>query len=389
MRREEILDSRGRLAGYRFSCRSAGPLADNSAAAYRAALQAANVKAFAERRLAVIVISLDEWCDEDFVALAGPLTVFQLDGPGADLDPIKQSGAGVALPIGRGAMPAAELAQANMAVVDFSAAGFDAFERTVKTLKAEYPRVAIAVENLHSWTERRVCLALGVEYALGDFLDKPDAEEAGDKLNRSRLILIDMLNLLRTDADVETVGEVAKRDPGVAVQVLAMANSPVQGLAAPVVGIDQAIMVLGREALYRWLAVAVFRAGGGEHDEALLEVALARARFLELIGLIGLSKEEADELFLVGLLSFADLLLGRPMAELAQRLKLPLAVEDVLVRSDGRYANYLRLTLVMEKGDAERAALLAAALGIEAGTLDAYRGVALLWAEEALRGNRG
>ncbi|MDD5248729.1 MAG: HDOD domain-containing protein [Rhodocyclaceae bacterium] len=396
LQREEMLDARGRLSGYRFSCKVIDARAPLAPGAYLAALRAANVRAFAERRLAVIAVHLNEWLSEDFASLTGPHTVFQVDvAPTlavtadwlAGLQRIRQCGAGLALSrLEHTPAFASALALATLGIIDFSAYTFENFERTLKQLRAAFPGLALAAENVRSWPERRLCVALGAEYALGDFLSSPDLEEQGDKLNEGRLVLIEMLNLLRKDADPNALAQMAKRDPGIAVHLLSMANSPVSGLANPVAGIDQAIMVLGREMLYRWLAVSVFRAGSGsDRDEALLEVALARGRFLELVALAVVSKEEADELFLVGLLSFADVLLGVPMAELVARINLPAAVEDVLLRSEGRYGRYLMLTLMVEKGIADKAAGLALALGLDPETLDAYRGVAVLWAEEALR----
>jgi hypothetical protein len=66
-------------------------------------------------------------------------------------------------------------------------------------------------------------------------------------------------------------------------------------------------------------------------------------------------------------------------------MNLSPAVQDVLLRSEGPYSRHLMLALAVEKGHAERAAQLAGALGIDADALDAYRSIALLWAEEALR----
>ena len=76
----------------------------------------------------------------------------------------------------------------------------------------------------------------------------------------------------------------------------------------------QAILVLGRQRLYRWLTVAMFRVGKTrDRDEALLEVALTRARFLETVADSSLGKKDCDELFLVGLLSLFDVLLAIPV----------------------------------------------------------------------------
>lgn len=395
LHREEMLDAHGHLSGYRFSFKVVDARVPVSPGAYLDALRAANVRAFAERRLAVVAVHLNEWLREDFASLIGPHTVFQVHVPPvlaastewlAGLRRMREAGAGVALSrVENTAVFAPALAVANFGFVDFSAYAIENFERVMKQLRAAHPTLTLAVEQVHSWSERRLCMALGAAYVLGDFLSAPDAEEKGDKLNQSRLVLIEMLNLLRSDADTESIAHVAKRDPGVAVHILSMANSPVSGLLQPVASIEQAIVVLGREMLYRWLAVSMFRAGGGTRDEALLQIALARARFLELAALQVLPKAEADALFLVGLLSFVDVLLGVPMADVVARMNLTPAVQDVLLRSVGPYGRYLMLAFAVEKGHADKAAQIAAALGIEVAALDAYRGVALLWAEEALR----
>jgi EAL and modified HD-GYP domain-containing signal transduction protein len=358
------------------------------------ALRSANVKSLAARRLAVIALPLDDWLQEDFASLNAAHTVFQICIPEggvtddwlAGLQRIRDSGAGVALScIEFKANLAPALALATHAFVDFAASSVEKFECLVKDLRQSYPALTLAVDNVATWPERRLCMALGVEFAMGDFLSTVDAQEKGEKLTESRMVLMEMLNLVRNDGDVDALAGVAKRDPGVAVRLLSMANSPAYGLTKPLTGIDQAIVLLGRETLYRWLAVSIFRAGGDSaRDKALLEVALARARFLELVALSVGSKQQADELFLVGLLSFVDTLLGMPMKDIVASMSLPPVVRDALLSGEGPYALYLLLVVSVEKCRPERAAQLAGALGIDLDGLSQHRTAALLWAEEAV-----
>lgn len=241
------------------------------------------------------------------------------------------------------------------------------------------------VDNVATWPVRHMCVAMGIEFAMGYFLSTIDEREQGAKMSDSRLVLMDMLNLVRNDGDAEALAAVAKRDPGVSVHLLSMANAPAYGLQAPLTGIDQAIVVLGRETLYRWLAVSLFRVGTDQaRDEALLEVALARASFLERAGLAVGSRQTADELFLVGLLSFVDALLGLPMADVLKALTLPAIVRDVLLDSEGPYAPYLLLALAVERCHVQRATQLSDSLGIEPDALATYRLEAQQWAAQAV-----
>ena len=400
LRREEMLDRSGRLAGYRFSLATADGATFAPPGAYFDALRSAKVRSLAERRLAVIVVRLSEWSVADLALLQGPHTVFQVDWPGAteDVDAwlvglqyLRQAGADLALTFAAGGVAQPPdlldaLALVTHGFVDFSSAPDARFEELVHRLRREGPNLRLAADNVTSWPERRLCLSLGIDLVMGGFLSTVDVQDHGEKVNGSRLMLMEMLTLVRRDGDARALAEMAKRDPGVAVRLLSMANAPAYGLVTPVTGLEQAVLVLGREALYRWLVISVFRAGRDRaRDEALLEVALARARFLELAALSVGSRQQADELFLVGLLSFVDALLGLPMEEVVSAMSLPPVVCDVLLRSEGPYARFLILALAVEKCLAERAAQLADPLGITLDALNHHRDEALLWAEEAVR----
>jgi EAL and modified HD-GYP domain-containing signal transduction protein len=151
-----------------------------------------------------------------------------------------------------------------------------------------------------------------------------------------------------------------------------------------VTSIDQAIMVLGRQQLYRWLAIGMFRAGSASpRDEVLLELALARGRFLELLGQEKFAKADCDELFLLGLLSLLDSLLGLPMAQVVERIHLTPALREVLLENGGPLGRYLLLAIAVEKGHVQNVARLAGQLGHTLGAVEAASIEALAWAEEA------
>jgi len=322
VQREEIIDGRSRIAGYRFVARRLGSSTPPPASAAVTALCKDNLAVFAERRLALIRLTVEDWQAADFRQLVAPHATFLLASPARDehgawrlaLDEIKAAGGRIALDSGS-ADDAAALALADLLLLDFSAYPLEAFEHLVKSLAASRPQLPLMADGIGSWTKHRLCQSMGVRYSLGSFAATADEEDKGEKLNQSRLVLIEMLNLLRREADASEIAVVAKRDPGVAVKVVSMANSPLSGLSAPVASLEQALLVLGRETLYRWLSLAMFRSGnGGGRDEALLELALYRARILELLATGSRPKTECDELFLVGLLSLLDSLLGMPMA---------------------------------------------------------------------------
>lgn len=392
LQRDEILDTATRLCGYRFSVHVPGGDVLPDGQVILDALRSANVAEFAQRRLAVIPMAARQWARYDFKPLIAPNTVLLLDLPGQTLAPeawrdvtlaIRAYGARVGV---RAAELPGELVRdcADMLLVDFAAYSIAKLEQVLIALRRDFPRIELLVENVASWPERRLCVSLGAAYCLGPFTTAPDEEQQSGELSPSRLVVIEMLNLLRKGAESFEIAKVAKRDPGVALKLVAMANSPMLGLACPITGIDHALLVLGREQLYRWLSLAMFRAGtGSPRDEVLLELALVRGRFLELVGQGGHDKARCEELFLVGLLSLLDSLLGIPMEKVVARLHLSQETQQVLLGGKGPFDFYLMLAISVEKGRTESVARLAERLGIPIQHIEKASVEALAWAEGA------
>jgi EAL and modified HD-GYP domain-containing signal transduction protein len=130
----------------------------------------------------------------------------------------------------------------------------------------------------------------------------------------------------------------------------------------------------------------MFRLGGGaskERDESLLEVALTRARFLETCS--GLPQAGRDELFLVGLLSLFDVLLGVPMAQLLDKMQLSDAIRNALLGGDSAYTPYLTMVLLLQRDKVAPALEIAQQLGLDVDGLAVVGQAAFEWAQESVR----
>ncbi|CAN7619196.1 HDOD domain-containing protein [Pseudoduganella sp. LjRoot289] len=397
--RDEIVDKRHRLCGYLFTAKAGGKRAAPSEREFFEALRAADLAAFAARRIAVIPITPEAVAAQQYAALATPNSMFLIDRrqtalPAAELAArmlaLRQAGCKTALcGASMAAADAPLLAVCDAAFLHLSDSSLPQFQNLMRQLRAAYPAMQIAVDGVGTWDEQRMCLAWGCDYCLGEFLTTTDTVDQEAKIDQSRLTSIDLLNLLRTDAEVGELTEVAKQDPGLAFHVLRWANAPSTGHHSTITSLKEAIIVLGRTHLYRWLMVSMFRLGSThERDEALLEVALARARFLEIVG-EDIPQAQRDELFLVGLLSLFDILLKVPMAVIMEKMHLSDAIRDVLLKSGGPYGPYLMLKLLIERSQVGRAAEVALTLGIDPDTLGATSTDAFQWAQEALHHSMG
>lgn len=397
--REEIVDSRNRLCGYRFSSKSIADSKPVPEVLFFEALRDADIPVFAQRRRAVIPISPDGVVFGRHRLLMAPNAFFLVDVRKAAMPvdqllgrlmALRDAGCKVAL-AGISLSPDERplLQAADMLFLDLAEYELPELEIFVRERRLSQPSLILAAESVQSWAEQRMCIAWGFECCLGEFLSASDEEEKEGTLNQSQLASMEILNLLRREAELRELTEAAKKDPGITFQLLKWANSPAVGLTAAVTSLQQAIMVLGREQLYRWLMVSMFRTGARhERDESLLEVALVRARFLETVASPNLTQQEREELFLIGVLSLFDVLLNMPMQKILSEMHLSDAVLDVLLRSTGPYRHYLMLVLSLEKGQVNQVAGLAAALDIATETLEPTRAAAFAWSQDALGRSR-
>lgn len=387
--RVEIVDERHRLSGYRFNA----PLPEP---ALIDALVAAEVADFAQQRLALVQISFDAVAANLHLPLVAPNTVFLLDRKAGNLPAeqiaghiaaLRKTGCKLALRgVSLEAEDAALLAKCDLVLLHLQEHTLPEFQTLSKQLRLRYPDLKLVVDGVESWDEQRMCASWGASYFMGHFLTTCDKVDPDAKIDQSRMTSIELLNLLRTDAELPAMIEVAKRDPGMTYQVLQWANAPGSGQTTKVTSLQQAFMVLGRNQLYRGLTVSMFRLGAGatrERDESLLEVALTRARFLETCSTLPQSKR--DELFLVGLLSLFDVLLSVPMANLVGKMQLSDDIRDVLLGKEGVYGPYLTMVLLLERDKVDRAMEIAATLEIDIDGLPQVGQAAFQWAQESMQ----
>jgi len=130
-----------------------------------------------------------------------------------------------------------------------------------------------------------------------------------------------------------------------AYQLLKLVNSAAFAPAAPVTSFAQAIGLLGRRQLQRWLQLLLFACP--RHDglpNALLPIAALRAaQMASLCALGGGTLEAQDAAFMVGAFSLLDVLLQRPMADIVASLNLPVGSGEALSARQGHLGQWLTL----------------------------------------------
>jgi EAL and modified HD-GYP domain-containing signal transduction protein len=249
-----------------------------------------------------------------------------------------------------------------------------------RSLATRYPESRLVARNIDSIELYQACQQMGIHLFQGRFLTHRGTR-SGSKIATYRMVVIDLLNAIKRQADFEELAGIAWRDPTLAYRLLRFVNSAAMGLREKIDRLKTAMVYVGRDELYRWLTLLLFSSKKPDHlDNALRENALVRAKLAEQLAAGRMPPRERDEAFVVGILSVIDALLEMPMQEALAQLSLPAAVAEALLHRQGKYAPYLKLAIACEESDQATIKSLADELGMDAFIVNQRHIEALTWA---------
>jgi EAL and modified HD-GYP domain-containing signal transduction protein len=212
----------------------------------------------------------------------------------------------------------------------------------------------LIAEKVETNEEYKTCLDLGFDYFQGYYFAKPSLL-AGRKLSPSQLVLIELMQLVTSDASNADIERAVKQDATLAVNLLRIVNTAAVGLAQRIESLGQALLILGRRQLQRWLQVMLYAepATRGHSMSPLLMLATTRARLMELLAkrLRPGQPNVADVAFTVGIMSLMDTLFCIPMADIVEQIPVADEVARALLRRSGFFGELLHLAESIEQMD--------------------------------------
>jgi c-di-GMP phosphodiesterase len=187
-----------------------------------------------------------------------------------------------------------------------------------------------------------VCRAAGMHWFSGPY-ERETSPQTGDGTSRKRLLAL--LGLLARDADSRELETILKQDPALSYHLLKLVNSAAFALSAPVHNFGQAINMLGRRQLQRWLQLLLYaRQQDDSTAHLLLPLAALRAAQMEVLcRQQGGDRDRQDMAFVVGVFALLDVLLGMPMPEIVGALHLDADVAAALIDRAGPFGELLAL----------------------------------------------
>jgi EAL and modified HD-GYP domain-containing signal transduction protein len=212
----------------------------------------------------------------------------------------------------------------------------------------------LVAEKVETREEYKLCMDLGFDYFQGYHFAKP-AVIGGRKLSPSQLAVMDLLNMVMSDADNSAIERAVKKDPTLALNLLRLVNTPAVGARQRIDSIGQALMLLGRRQLQRWLQILLYADPGarGHTLSPLLMLATTRARLMELVAqrLRPGQRNLAEIAFTVGIMSLMDVLFEVRMDDLMEQIPMIDEVSEALLHRTGFFGELLKLAESIERMD--------------------------------------
>lgn len=242
------------------------------------------------------------------------------------------------------------------------------------------PSLRLVARNVSSWQAYDVCAQLGMFAFVGHLHLSPRPGNSSKDLNPAQTMILQLMDMVRRNADVKQLEGVLKRDAALSYKLLRYINSAGFGLGCEIQSLKHAVTMLGYSPLYRWLALLLATATTTGYSPVLMQTAVIRGRFSELLGSTFLPKNEAENLFVAGMFSLLDKLLGVPMEDVLEKIQLSESVAQALLSREGIYGPFLALAEACELNSANVDSM-AMSLCISAKQVNQAQMSALAWAQ--------
>lgn len=242
------------------------------------------------------------------------------------------------------------------------------------------PKCKMLAEKLETQHEFFQARNMGFTFFQGYFFCKPELI-VGREVPASRLRYMRLLEMVsRQEIDVRELETLLKQEAAICYRLLRYLNSPVFGFSLEIKSVRHAMAILGERELRRWIRLVVTVSAAEQGCSELVVMALTRARFCELLSA---RLRSNHDLFLMGLLSIMDAILGVDQATILNQVPVDHEIKAALLGELGTLRPLYRLMLAQESGEWSESTALAKQLKLTDEEVADTWWQALSWAVQA------
>ena len=168
----------------------------------------------------------------------------------------------------------------------------------------------------------------------------------------SHAVIFRLMKAIDAEQSLETFEAIMGEDPLLAYRFMVYTNSAALGLRTGIDSLRRGLVMMGYGSIKRWLSDQLPHASTDLNLRPVRESMLMRAELTAHLLDAGVENDLRREIYLCGLLSQLDDLLGEPLGTILRRLPLSERIYDATVLHTGPYASGLQMACALETDDA-------------------------------------
>ncbi len=254
--------------------------------------------------------------------------------------------------------------------------------KEVKEAISNFPEIKLLAEKVETYEEYNQAVELGFELFQGFFFAKPEMVKT-KSLSPSQIAMAELLyETSKPELDLVNITSVFERDVTLSYKLLRYANSPIFRRRNEISSIKQALVTLGSGELKRFLGLMFAVNVNPDKPSELINSAMARAKFCELVAQDISAPVDESIAFLTGLLSLIDAILDEKLETVLEKLPLAQEIKEPLLTKKGVLAVLIKLLELIERAEWDKTAIVMDKLGIDKDKVIKDYNEALAWADE-------
>jgi len=265
--------------------------------------------------------------------------------------------------------------------IDIQQSSLDDIKEVLVAIK-DHPHIKMLAEKVETYEEYDQMLQLGFDYFQGYFFAKPEMIKTKN-LSPSQLAMAELLyETSKTELDLNSITSVFERDVSLSYKLLRYANSAIFKRRNEISTIKQALVILGSGELKRFIGLMFAVTANPDKPSELINLAMTRAKFCELVAQDIRSQLDVSIAFLTGLLSMIDAILDEDMASVLEKLPLSQDIKDPLLTKKGVMAALIKLVEFIEHAEWDKTTLVMEKLKLDKDKVVEHYNQAVAWADE-------
>ncbi|WP_206484648.1 HDOD domain-containing protein [Thalassotalea sp. G2M2-11] len=252
----------------------------------------------------------------------------------------------------------------------------------IKQAISEHSHIQLLAEKVETYEEYNQALELGFELFQGFFFAKPEMMKT-KSLSPSQMAMAELLyETSKPELDLTSITSVFERDVSLSYKLLRYANSAIFRRRSEISTIKQALVTLGSGELKRFLGLMFAVNVNPDKPSELINAAMTRAKFCELIARDLSTPVDTSIAFLTGLLSLIDAILDEKLESVLEKLPLAQEIKDALTTRKGMLAALIILVEQIEKAQWEKTSTVMDKLKLSKDKVVKDYNEAIAWADE-------